>query len=241
MEGRLGKRSARLPVASEPETEAAQRRKRVRWAGDIQPELGTPQGSVADRPTDAERAAARSVIEAMRRAAVEPKILKNNAPADPVVVACALAIHFGQKFDSDSAAKEQFDIPRTTNVKVRWVDGKLAQLAAADPDALAAVASTFTPAVEPPSPTRPTEDDADDDAEEPPVEELPPVEGSAAPPDEPTLSQMIDAHVATNSASRDSVYSVVFSDIVTSFSSCCAARVAASTSSRHAFSGSISS
>ena len=72
-------------------------------------------------------------------------------------------------------------------------------------------------------------------------EELPPVEGSAAPPDEPTLSQMIDAHVATNSASRDSVYSVVFSDIVTSFSSCCAARVAASTSSRHAFSGSISS
>ena len=153
MEGRLGKRSARLSVASEPETEASQRRKRVRWAGDVQPELGTPRGSVADHPTDAERAAAQSVIEAMRRAAVEPKILKNNAPADPVVVACALAIHFGQKFDSDSAAKEQFDIPRTTNVKVRWVDGKLAQLAAADPDALAAVATTFSPG--PPSRPRP--------------------------------------------------------------------------------------
>ena len=82
-------------------------------------------------PHARERDAAQVVIERMRRADVTPPILANNAPADAAVVACSLALHFGHDFGSDRVAKhETFGVANTTDVRTRWIDGKIASLLA---------------------------------------------------------------------------------------------------------------
>jgi len=76
----------------------------------------------------AETQAALLVIDRLKEADVTPPILKKNAPADPAVVACALALHFGQQFDHTLQAKEIFGVAPSTDVRGRWVQGKLAKL-----------------------------------------------------------------------------------------------------------------
>ena len=95
-------------------------------------------------PHARERDAAQVVIERMRRADVTPPILANNAPADAAVVACSLALHFGHDFGSDRVAKhETFGVANTTDVRTRWIDGKIASLLAIQPGALNDVAPAF--------------------------------------------------------------------------------------------------
>ena len=73
------------------------------------------------RPTDAERAAAEKIIYAMRDTKVTPPILEKKARAEAKVVACALALYFKQPFASDKAAKDAFDVGRSTDVRGCWV------------------------------------------------------------------------------------------------------------------------
>ena len=94
-------------------------------------------------PHARERDAAQVVIERMRRADVTPPILANNAPADAAVVACSLALHFGHDFGSDRVAKQTFGVANTTDVRTRWIDGKIASLLAIQPGALNDVAPAF--------------------------------------------------------------------------------------------------
>ena len=108
--------------------------------GDVARQL-LPQGS--GRPTAAERQAAQQVIDKMREADVTPKILNANAPADTAVVECAVALHFGQCLGTDQGAKDHFGIARTTDVRNRWVRGKLALLLEHDPAAMASFEHVF--------------------------------------------------------------------------------------------------
>ena len=97
----------------------------------------------AERPTAAERSAAEHTIATMRQLEVTPRILLPNVPADAAVVACSLALHFGQDLGSDRHAKEIFGVAATTDVRGRWVDGKIASLLEAKPGALDSVAPVF--------------------------------------------------------------------------------------------------
>ena len=53
---------------------------------------------------------------------------------DPAVVACALMMHFDHERCSDIEAKSKFGVAATTDVRPRWVRGKLAQLLRHDRD-----------------------------------------------------------------------------------------------------------
>ena len=85
----------------------------------------------------------------MRMTEVSPPILAANAPADPAVVTCALALNFGHGFDSDRDAKVQFGVAATTDVRSQWLSGKVGQLLAAAPRALDAIASVFSAGPDP--------------------------------------------------------------------------------------------
>ena len=136
----------RLLVAAERPTEDGERPKRSRRCAEptnspaVREELSA---AAPPRPTASEAEAAELVIAKMRTAEVSPPILTANAPADSAVVACALAIHFGQKFDSDRDAKVQFGVAVTTDVRSRWVNGKIGQLIKAAPRALDDIAYVF--------------------------------------------------------------------------------------------------
>ena len=135
-----------LSVPSARETEQLGPRKRARRHAQDDSEPTAPQQlefQPLSRPTANEKVAALSVIEKMRAVEVDPKILKKNAPADPSVVACALAIHFGQPFGTDQDAKDAFGVARTTDVRARWVTGKLARLIEFEPNALADFEAVF--------------------------------------------------------------------------------------------------
>ena len=106
------------------------------------PPTGRPTASI-------EHDAAQHVIARMRAADVTPRILTGNASADANVVACALAMHFHQQLGTDQDAKDAFGVARSTDVRSRWVKGKLARLLEAEPDALAAAATVFSSAAQP--------------------------------------------------------------------------------------------
>ena len=134
-----------LSVLAEPVTEEGGRPKRSRRVAFAAPSPEQPQEqseAATGRPTSAERAAAEAVVVSMREVVVEPPILTKNAPADPSVVACALALHFGEIFSSDRVAKEQFGIAGSTDIRGRWIKGKLAKLLECNPAAVSAIAHT---------------------------------------------------------------------------------------------------
>ena len=145
-----------LLVPLERETDELAPRKRARRHGPIAVEPALPQHldfPPTDRPTAAEREAAQHVIARMRAADVTPRILKGNASADAKVVACALAMHFGQQLGTDQDAKDTFGVARPTDVRARWVKGKLAQLLEVEPDALSEAATIFAVPTQPPAAT----------------------------------------------------------------------------------------
>jgi len=82
----------------------------------------------------------KQIIAEMRAADVSPPIVsKQGRKPDENIVACALALHRGEKFDDDAAACRLFAV-QNDNYDVRgvWVGGKLAQLRAYRQQQLAA-------------------------------------------------------------------------------------------------------
>ena len=177
----MAERSRRLSEPAEGVTEPGPDRKRVRWSSDVEVNLRQPGIDACKRPTGKEQAAALSIIEACQTANVTPPILTKNSRTNTSVVALALAIRFGESFDSDRAAKTSFGLAESTNVRKLWVEDKLAQLQQANPEALAAVSSSFGPAVpSAPDDVQPAEAAADAAEETPPVEPPPPAEEESA-------------------------------------------------------------
>lgn len=74
------------------------------------------------RPTATELAAAQATLEQLR---CKGLVSKKATRTSDAVVACAIAIHRGERFDSDYQAKQTFHVPFTTDVRV-WV-GRLEQ------------------------------------------------------------------------------------------------------------------
>jgi len=144
MAGRLS--ATRLSVALEDGSCAEAPLKRARRSSDgpnSSLEASAPPASERDRPTVVEREAADLVIAAMRAVDKSPPILATNAGADNAVVACALALFFGQEFASDRVAKGSFGVNESSDVRGRWVNDKLVRLRKYDPAALNAAASVF--------------------------------------------------------------------------------------------------
>ena len=95
--------------------------------------------STARRPTAAERQEALDVIQMMRER--DPPIVpRRGQPPKPNVVACAIALHRGEVFESDSQALGLFFWCATHHrVRATWVNGSLAEFA---PAGLANLASS---------------------------------------------------------------------------------------------------
>ena len=122
------------------------RPKRARRAEEQQPDeqrADDAGSSSSARPTAAEAAAANKIITALRHVKVVPPLLAPKAGAETAVVACALALHFGEDFESDRDAKQSFGLHPSSDVRGRWVNGKLRELLKHDPVALREVAATF--------------------------------------------------------------------------------------------------
>ena len=79
------------------------------------------------RPTAAEQQEALSVIERMKETGEPPIVARRGQPPKPNVVACAIALYCGESFDSFDDAMRQFGVPRGTDVRGLWVEGKLLQ------------------------------------------------------------------------------------------------------------------
>ena len=98
------------------------------------------------RPTQAEREAALKIIDTIDKSPFKSSILppRSNKPL-PNVVALALALYFGEEFDSDAKGKDLFQVGYGTDVKGGWVDGRLPRLFEVHPDSEAAASPIFKP------------------------------------------------------------------------------------------------
>ena len=100
---------------------------------------------VAGRPTEDEEHAAKRIIALCREVALEPPLLAPKTRADPRVVACGLALYFGEKFASEAKAKEAFGLGASTEVRRLWAQDKLVRLFEQRPAARKAAAVYFPP------------------------------------------------------------------------------------------------
>ena len=82
---------------------------------------------------------------------LDPPILRSNDRVEDNVVACAVAIHFAQNTVSDRSLKSRYGVASSTDVRGRWVNGKLAELLKLDADALAGLDALFWPSAPPPT------------------------------------------------------------------------------------------
>ena len=89
----------------------------------------------ASRPTATEDAAARAIIDMMEEAKLEPPLVAPTSRPEPKVIACALALYFGEKFKSGNKAQEAFGVSAKTDVRNRWVARKLPLFFEARPEA----------------------------------------------------------------------------------------------------------
>ena len=67
----------------------------------------------------------------MMKERVPPIVPRRGQPPKANVVACAIAMYRGERFESDSTALELFGVAPRTDVRAVWVDGKLAEFAPA--------------------------------------------------------------------------------------------------------------
>ena len=67
------------------------------------------------RPTAAELQEAQHVVRMMKE--MDPPLLARTAPANPNVVACAIALRRGERFETDSEALQLFGVAPRTNVR----------------------------------------------------------------------------------------------------------------------------
>ena len=65
----------------------------------------------------------------MMKERVPPIVPRRGQPPKANVVACAIAMYRGERFESDSTALELFGVAPRTDVRAVWVDGKLAEFA----------------------------------------------------------------------------------------------------------------
>ena len=168
-----------LSVALEADTSDGQPRKRARRLSSATTgavDMAEQPPGLSSRPTDAERAEAEKIISAMRDIKVSPPILEKKARTEPKVVACALALYFGQTFASEKAAKDAFGIGKSTDVRACWVETKLRRLKCYAPAALEAAASIFKPDVGRPE----SEEEAGEELMEDPAVADPDAEDPAA-------------------------------------------------------------
>ena len=97
------------------ESETAMTRTRLTQCPPPAPADEVPPSS---RPTVEELSAARAAIKALRTAAILPD---KATRVDARTVACAIALHGGEHFGTDTIAKRRFDVPVTTNVRKLWL------------------------------------------------------------------------------------------------------------------------
>ena len=135
--------SSSLSVATGPAMGASGGSERAHRAAIPPASPAEAEQTDANRPTSAEDAAAKQVIAAMRESKSEPPLLLSRAAVDTKVVACALALYFGEVFPSDAQAKSIFGVGQSTDIRSRWVKSKLPALSKENPDALNAAASVF--------------------------------------------------------------------------------------------------
>ena len=94
--------------------------KRARRAGKATSDVGNTsehdRGVSGGRPTAVELQEALGVIRQMKEA-VPPILSRRGQPPKPNVVACAIAMRRGEKFESDSEAQRLFGVPTTTMVR----------------------------------------------------------------------------------------------------------------------------
>ena len=100
---------------------------------------------VAVRPTEDEEHAAERIIALCREVALEPPLVVPRTRPEARVVACGLALYFGEKFASEAKAKEAFGVGASTEVRKLWVADKLVRLFEAKPAAREAAAAYFAP------------------------------------------------------------------------------------------------
>jgi hypothetical protein len=105
------------------------RSKRARQAADIRSDAGSTSehagASTSHRPT-----AALEVIQMMKER-VPPIVPRRGQPPKLNIVACAIAMSRGERFESDAHALQLFGVAPRTEVRKLWVEGKLAELAPA--------------------------------------------------------------------------------------------------------------
>ena len=110
------------------------RSKRARRAAQVASDAGTScepdRATTGSRPTPAEWQEAMDVIQQMRLM-VPPLVVRRGQPPKPNVVACALALQRGERFNDDREALRLFGAHPETKVREEWVDGKLAEFAPA--------------------------------------------------------------------------------------------------------------
>ena len=108
----------------------------------------------ADRPSDVEQRAAQRVLNICKEVKLEPPLVAPSTRPDTKVIALALALYFGEKFESEAKAKEAFGVGASTNVRKLWVEDKLVRLFEHRPAAKQAAAIYFYP-----TPTTANDDD----------------------------------------------------------------------------------
>ena len=121
--------------------------------------------STAHRPTAAESQEALEVIHMMKER--EPPIVpRRGQPPKPNVVACAIAMYRGERFESDASALKLFGVAPDTKVRGVWVDGKLAEIAPAglgtpgEPALPTYLLDRGEPAEQPPAASPPADDES---------------------------------------------------------------------------------
>ena len=67
----------------------------------------------------------------MMKERVPPVVPRRGQPPKPHVVACAIAMSRGERFESDAHALQLFGVAPRTEVRTLWVEGKLVELAPA--------------------------------------------------------------------------------------------------------------
>lgn len=118
-------------------------RKRARSTAVVEADTSAT-GDAPPRPTADEEAAARRVLQLCKEVKLQPPLVAPTSRPDVKVVACALALYFGEKFESGNRAKAAFGVGRSTDVDALWVKGKLPRLFEAKPGARDAASVYFS-------------------------------------------------------------------------------------------------
>ena len=117
-----------------------QRSKRVKTANAAAGQAPAAKKAAA-RPTEDEAHAAERILTLCKEVVLEPPLVAPRTRPETKVIACALALYFGETFASEAKAKEAFGVGLSTDVRKLWVADKLVRLFEAKPAAREAAAA----------------------------------------------------------------------------------------------------